>query len=172
MLYYRTLTTIMSKKIKFDVFLEEYDSASQLPAESLALINQARDYCNKAYAPYSNFLVGSVVLLENGQMVSGSNQENAAYPSGLCAERVALFSAAARYPGMIIRKLAVSALKQGQIIHQTVTPCGGCRQVISEYQTRQNQPIEIIMEGHGGKVQVARSIDMLLPFKFSIKHLD
>ena len=87
-------------------------------------------------------------------------------------EKVALFAAAARYPGMIIRRLAVSALKQGRIIHQTVTPCGGCRQVISEYQIRQNQPIEIIMEGHGGKVQVAWSIDMLLPFKFSIKHLD
>lgn len=172
MLYYSTLTTLMSKKIKLDIFLEEYDSDTQLPAESLMLINQARDNCKKAYAPYSNFLVGAVALLENGKIVSGSNQENAASPSGLCAERVALFAAAARYPGTIIKKLAVSATKQGQNIYQTVTPCGCCRQAISEYQTRQNQPIEIIMEGHGGSIQVARSIDMLLPFKFSFRHLD
>ncbi len=171
MLYYSTLTTIMSKKIRVDVFLEEYDSASQLPNESQTLINQARDYCTKAYAPYSNLQVGAAVLLENGQIISGSNQENAASPSGLCAERVALFAAAAKYPGIVIMKLAVSAIKQGQIIHKTVAPCGGCCQVISEYQTRQNQPIEIIMEGHQGKVQVARSIDMLLPFNFSVKHL-
>ncbi len=120
MVYYKTLITGMSKKIKFDVFLEEYDHASQLPAESLTLIKQARNYCHNAYAPYSNLLVGSAVLLADGHIVSGSNQENAVFPSGLCAERVALFAAVASHPGVIIKKLAVSAIRQGQPPHGAI----------------------------------------------------
>lgn len=162
----------MSQKVNFEVFLKEYDDESQLQTEDLQLINSARACNIKAYAPYSNFLVGAAVLLSNGQTITGSNQENIAFPSGLCAERVALFAAAANFPGIAIMKIAVSASKRDQDGYQPVTPCGGCRQVISEYQTLQNSPIEIIMEGDQGKIQIAESIDMLLPFKFSAKLLD
>ena len=160
----------MSNKIKFDVFLEEYDSASQLPSSSLNLLNRARESCDRAYAPYSNFLVGAAVLLENGEVFAGSNQENVAFPSGLCAERVALFAAATTFPNTAILKVSVSAKKRNASDYLEVSPCGGCRQAISEYQTLQDTPIEIIMEGPSGKVRMA-SVDMLLPFKFSAQHL-
>ena len=141
----------MSHKVNFEVYLEEYDDLSQLQIEDRQLLNSARANSIKAHAPYSNFLVGAAVLLSNGHTITGSNQENIAFPSGLCAERVALFAAASNFPGITIRKIAVSASIHGQDNYQPVTPCGGCRQVISEYQTLQNSPIEIIMEGVQGK---------------------
>ena len=159
----------MSHKVNFEVYLEEYDDVSQLQIADRQLLNSARANCIKAYAPYSNFLVGAAVLLSNGHTITGSNQENIAFPSGLCAERVAMFAAAANFPGITIRKIAVSASMHGQDNYQPVTPCGGCRQVISEYQTLQNSPIEIIMEGVQGKIQIVETIDMLLPFKFFAK---
>ncbi len=162
----------MPRIIKFDVYLEEYDNISLLPPDSQALIERARAACNHAYAPYSGFLVGAAVLLETGEIVTGSNQENASYPCGLCAERVALFSAASRYPSVALTKLAVTAMKKGQNTYQPVAPCGACRQVISEYQANQDPPLELIMEGTNGSLMVAASIDMLLPMTFSAKHMD
>lgn len=163
----------MPKTIKLDVFLQEYDDVSQLPDDSQELIRKARENCRYAFAPYSNFLVGAMALLENGKFVGGSNQENAASPCGLCAERVALYAAASRYPNIAVKKLAVTATTKNQRRrYHAVTPCGSCRQVISEYQLKQNKPIEIIMEGPKGTIMVASSIDMLLPFKFSAKYMD
>lgn len=162
----------MPKRIKFDVFLEEYQDLSQLPVDSQDLMNQARDTCQYAYAPYSNFLVGAAVLMKNGKVVRGSNQENVSFPSGLCAERVALYAATATYPSLTIVKLAVTATRRDLNDYQAVTPCGGCRQVISEYQAIQQQPIEIIMEGPDNTIRVASTIDVLLPFRFSAKYLD
>ena len=162
----------MPKKIKFDVHIEEYQDHSHLPADSQELILKARDTCQHAHAPYSNFLVGAAVLMENGNIVAGSNQENSSYPLGLCAERVALFAAASRFPSVAVKKLAVTARIRGQKEFQAVSPCGGCRQVINEYQDIQTQPIEIIMEGPDETIWVASNIDMLLPFKFSAKHMD
>jgi cytidine deaminase len=162
----------MPKKIKFDVFLEEYDNISKLPAESQALISQAQIACRSAYAIYSGFLVGAAVLLENGNIVLGSNQENASFPNGQCAERVAMFASASRYPAIPVRKLAVVATCQRTASHRPVMPCGACRQTIMEYQLLQQSPIEILMQGAGGGFLVASSADMLLPFKFSAKHME
>jgi cytidine deaminase len=162
----------MPKRIKFDVLLEEYQNISQLPVDSQDLLTQARDTCQYAYAPYSNFQVGAALLLDNGKIVRGSNQENAATPSGLCAERVALSAASSVHPSVTILKLAVTATKRGSLEYLAVTPCGACRQVISEYQTIQQKPIEIIMEGPQNTIMVASSIDMLLPFKFSATFMD
>jgi cytidine deaminase len=162
----------MPERITFDVFLEEYENISQLPVDCQTLIKQARKTCKYAYAPYSNFLVGAALLMENGEVVTGSNQENASSPNGLCAERVALYSAAARFPSVGIRKLAISAIRKEGDTYLAVTPCGSCRQVISEYQTIQQYPIQIIMEGPETSFLVAASIDMLLPFKFSAKNME
>ena len=162
----------MPEKIKLDVFLEEYKNISELPADSQALIEHARNTCQYAYAPYSKFLVGAALLMENGEVVTGSNQENASSPIGLCAERVAIYAAAARFPAVAIRKLAVTAIRKGGTTFQSVTPCGGCRQVISEYQSVQNQPIQVIMEGPEHSIRVANSIEMLLPFEFSAKNME
>lgn len=162
----------MPERITFDVFLEEYKNISQLPVDCQTLLNQARESCQYAYAPYSNFLVGAALLMENGQVVTGSNQENASYPNSLCAERVALYCAASRFPSVAIKKLAVSAKKKEGDAYLGVTPCGSCRQVISEYQSIQESPIEIIMEGPESSIFVAASVDMLLPFKFSAKNME
>ena len=157
----------MPKKLKFEVFLEEYQQASELPEDSQTLITLARDNCVYAYAPYSHFQVGAAVLLADGTMLTGTNQENNAFPSGLCAERVALFSAASRFPDIPIKKIAITAKKQHETAHQAVRPCGGCLQVMAEYQSRQNEPIELLMESHAGTIQVANSVNMLLPFEFA-----
>lgn len=173
-LYYitSTLNVVMPEKIKFEVFLEEYQDVSQLPEDSQTLIEQARKYCSHAYAPYSNFLVSAAVLLENGTRVYGTNQENASFPNGLCAERVALSASSSNFPDVIIEKIAVTARKKEKTAFQAITPCGGCLQVMSEIQTRQNKSIEIVMEGGGGKIRVAPNVDMLLPFKFTADYLE
>ncbi|GJM29363.1 MAG: cytidine deaminase [Cyclobacteriaceae bacterium] len=173
-LYYITNTSNshMPKKIKFDVFLEEYDDISTLPADSQTLINQAIKACQSAYAVYSGFSVGAAVQLENGEIILGSNQENASFPNGICAERVALFAAAAKYPAIPVLKLAVAAMDQTSDWTDPVYPCGGCRQVMIEYQLIQKSPIEIIMYGSARMIRVAHSVDMLLPFRFSAKPMD
>lgn len=158
----------MPRKIKLNIYLEEYSNGSQLDPESYELLQQARATCGKAYAPYSRFQVGTALLLKNGKVVTGTNQENMAYPSGLCAERVALFAASSEYPKVAVRKIAISAKKKGRSQPVEVTPCGSCRQVMIEYQNLQAQPMEIIMEGPLGKIYRAHSVDMLLPFKFSL----
>ena len=158
----------MPKKIKLEVFLDEYAQASDLPKDSQILIAKAKANLDNAYAPYSKFKVSAAVLLENGQIILGTNQENSAFPSGLCAERVALFYASAGFPDLSILKIGIVATTA----HSMLRPCGGCLQVLAEYQSRQELPIEIIMESSDGTVQVASSVDMLLPFTFSFNHKD
>ena len=155
----------MPVKITQEVYLEEY-SADELDTQSLDLMNNARAAGDKAYAPYSEFKVGCAVLMENGEIILGNNQENASFPNGLCAERVALFAASSGHPKTPIRKIAISAQKaDGTVVE--VTPCGGCRQTMMEYQSLQNMPIQVLMEGAEGKINVVSSVDILLPFKFS-----
>ena len=156
----------MPNKIKLEVFLDEYVSASDLPKDIQTLLTKARANLGNAYAPYSNFKVSAAVLLENGKIILGSNQENNAFPSGLCAERVALFAASAGYPELAITKVGIVASSADTLLR----PCGGCLQVMAEYQSRQKSPIEIIMESSNGVVQVASSVQMLLPFTFSFKN--
>jgi cytidine deaminase len=124
-----------------------------------------------AYAPYSEFHVGAAVLLENGEIIAGNNQENAAYPSGLCAERVALFYAGSQYPTIAIKTIAISVKSKNVIISEPLSPCGGCRQVIAEYENKFKKPIRIIMSGEKGQIYIANSIESLLPLMFSKKYL-
>ncbi|MFL5753178.1 MAG: cytidine deaminase [Bacteroidia bacterium] len=160
-----------SKKIQVISSFEVYDNESQLSQEELKLLQRARKAVESAYAPYSNFFVGAAILLEDGQIVIGNNQENAAYPSGLCAERVAIYHAGAQYPGIAVKMIAVTCKAQGQVIHEPVTPCGACRQAIAEYETRYGKKIRIIMAGESGKVYATESIESLLPLMFNRRHL-
>ncbi len=126
----------------------------------------AEEAREKAYAPYSNFRVGAAILLENGEIITGNNQENAAYPSGLCAERVAIFFAGSQFPNTKILQLAVTARSENQVLRKPISPCGACRQSIAEYEIKQNHPIEIFFMGETGEVYKANSIKDLLPFLF------
>lgn len=154
------------KLIKLNVELEEFSNGEQLPTADTELIKQAKEAIITSYAPYSQFHVGAAVLLENGETIRGSNQENAAYPSGLCAERVALFHAKSTYPDSFIKAIAITAQADYFETEAPVTPCGACRQVIAEMQNRQESRIRIIMSGQKGVTYVADGIENLLPLMF------
>lgn len=126
---------------------------------------------SNAYAPYSKFTVGCALLLENGIIIHGNNQENAAYPSGLCAERVAIFAAGANHPGVSVKKMAITAGPAGSNYAEPVPPCGACRQSIAEYELRQSSPIEIYFMGVTGKVARSKSLSDLLPLIFDKNYL-
>jgi cytidine deaminase len=160
------------QKYKLEIVYEKYKDISELSSRDQELVVEARESSNHAYAPYSNFYVGAAVLLENGVIVRGSNQENAAYPAGLCAERVAVFAAGAQHPGIKIIAIAVTAHpKDSQHPSVAISPCGDCRQVMAEYEYRYAHKIRIIMEGGGGKFIISQSVGQLLPFIFSSDHL-
>ncbi len=148
----------------------EYDSENELTEIDQELVSKAREAAENAYAPYSHFQVGAAVLLENGLIIQGNNQENAAYPSGLCAERVALFYANAQYPKQKVLSLAVAVIVNGKSIVDPVPPCGSCRQVITETEMRFNHPIKIIMVGEQ-KIDMVENAKSLLPFNFDGKYL-
>ncbi|CAM3581884.1 cytidine deaminase [Flavobacterium saliperosum S13] len=143
-----------------------YESSDELSAEVKSLMEQAIEIRKKAYAPYSKFRVGAAILLDNGKVVLGSNQENAAYPSGLCAERVAIFQAGAIYPDAKIVKIAISATADDKEMTEPIPPCGACRQSIAEYEFRQDLPIEIYFMAAVGKVYKSDSLKNLLPLMF------
>ncbi len=129
------------------------------------IVTRAKDACRTAYAPYSQFSVGAAALLDNGEIISGSNQENAAYPSGTCAERTTLFYAGAKYPDNAVTKLAIAACKDNVFTATPTAPCGACRQVILETEHRYKTPIEIILYGEE-KTYIITSIESLLPLCF------
>jgi cytidine deaminase len=153
------------KEIQLEFKVKLYQSIEELPEISKKLILLAREAAGRAYAPYSGYHVGATVLLENGEIITGNNQENAAYPSGLCAERTAIFYASSRYPGIAIRTLVVSTLAEDQRLGEFAKPCGSCRQVIAEYEDLAGKPIEIILDGSSA-IAVVNGIDTLLPFRF------
>lgn len=155
------------KKINISSAFDEYDSESDLTPSDRQLLKEARLSAVQAYAPYSRFQVGAAVLLENGILVKGNNQENASYPLGLCAERVALFAAGSNYPEAKIKAIAITAQSSQFSILQPITPCGACRQAISEYEHRYQHPIRIIMAGESGKILVTDSVSNLLPYQFT-----
>lgn len=143
-----------------------FDDDSQLSTAQNELVKSAEKACQDAYAPYSKFKVGAAVLLDNGNVVVGSNQENAAFPSGLCAERVALFAAKANYPDATVVRLAI--VSDGDLIPKDrfLTPCGACRQVMAEVQSRQHDNFEVILKNPDQSFLVFDKIDDLLPFIF------
>ncbi|NMH24352.1 cytidine deaminase [Flavobacterium solisilvae] len=154
------------KEISINTSFTVYQSVAELPQDVQSLMEQAIEIRKKAYAPYSKFRVGAALLLDNGKVVLGSNQENAAYPSGLCAERVAIFQSGAIYPEAKIVKMAVSAASDTNKTTTPIPPCGACRQSISEYEFKQEYPIEIYFMGESGEVYLSKSISNLLPLTF------
>jgi cytidine deaminase len=154
----------MKKQFSFEY--EIFISIDDLTKEQRELMIEADKAMANAYAPYSKFKVGAALLLDNGEYVYGSNQENKAYPSGLCAERVALFSVGAQLPDRKVKKIAI--VGEGALLRKDdiLTPCGSCRQVMAEFVEKQSESFEILMKNHDGSVFVFDSIDKLLPFTF------
>lgn len=148
-----------------------FESLQELSPQEKDLMKKAIEVRKNAYAPYSKFRVGAAVLLDNGEVVVGSNQENGAYPSGLCAERVAIFQAGAVYPEVAILKIAISAASDNIPTTVPVPPCGACRQSIAEYEIRQDAPIKIFYMGETGIIHQSDSLKNLLPFMFDNKLL-
>lgn len=149
----------------------ELDSTDNLEIEVKELMFAAEEACKNAYSPYSKFSVGAAVKCDDGRIVTGNNQENAAYPSGLCAERVAIFSAVAQKKDTRINKLAITVKTEKGEILQPVAPCGACRQVIAEYEHRQGSKIQIIFSSESGKTIIVNGIETLLPFTFNSEYL-
>jgi len=135
------------EKIKFSAELDVFEDQSQLPQEIQKVMKQAIQARDHAYAPYSSFKVGAALLMDNNEVVIGSNQENASYPSGLCAERTAIYYAGAKYPQMLIKAIAISAKSLHKEITSPIPPCGACRQAISEYEVNQEKGIPIYFMG-------------------------
>ena len=161
----------MSKKSKIEITVEVFENLSELPEQIQELMNKARLACNTAYAPYSKFRVGAAILLDSGEITIGSNQENAAYPSGLCAERVAIFHCGAVFPNQNIKAMAITASALNHVLTEPIGPCGACRQSISEYEQKQQSPIAIYFMGETGKIVKIASVKDLLPLSFDAKYL-
>lgn len=149
-----------------------FDSIDELLFEDQKLMLAAVEARKNAYAPYSNFQVGAALLLDNDEVVLGNNQENACYPAGLCAERVAIFHAGANFSKEAIKAIAISATSLTAIVDKPAAPCGSCRQAISEYEIKQKKPIKILMMGAVGEVLECKSIADLLPLAFNSSYLD
>ncbi|MDX9940607.1 MAG: cytidine deaminase [Bacteroidales bacterium] len=156
---------MIKKDLSFHIF--EAESLEELSQEEQKLVLLAKEMTQKAYAPYSEFFVGAAVLLENGEVITGSNQENGAYPSGLCAERVAVFAASAMFPGIQMKVIAVSAKTTHLKIEEPVSPCGACRQVLLEYEVLQKAPIRVLLAKDDGKILIVEKVHDLLPLSFS-----
>ncbi len=160
---------MQKQKLSFELTI--FDELTELSKEDRALMSKAVAARKNAYAPYSNFQVGAAVLLENGEVVIGSNQENASYPSGLCAERVAIFQAGALYPGVSVKIVAITATSKNHLVDSPAAPCGNCRQSMLEYETKQKKPIKLFLMGETGKVLQCNSIADILPLGFDSSFL-
>lgn len=159
------------RKIEIASSAIAFTDIEELSIEDKKLIEKAIKARDKAYAPYSKFSVGAALLLENKEIILGNNQENAAYPSGMCAERVAIWKAGSDFPGVKILKLAISASSSINIVDKPVGPCGACRQSLSEYEIKQKQSFEILFMGEVGEVVKVNSLASLLPFSFDSSYL-
>ncbi len=159
------------KEINIPAIFTVYDSINELPPEVQDLHEQAMKIKKNAYAPYSNFKVGVAILLDNQEIILGTNQENAAYPSGLCAERVALFHASTLFPEAKIQTICITASSEKSETETPIPPCGSCRQSIAEYENKQNSNIEIYFMGEAGKIYKSQSLQNLLPLIFNKKLL-
>lgn len=153
------------KQKQIVISIKEYENFDELDKLDRNLVDIASQAAKSAYAPYSGFSVGAALLLANGEIIQGSNQENAAYPSGMCAERVALYWAGANFPNVAIQSLAIVAMKDGKMVDRVAAPCGACRQVISESQFRSGNNFSIILAGNNNILKLADGND-LLPLAF------
>jgi len=154
---------MIKKQILIEI--EEAKSLQELSETDRMLVKKAREILRNAYSPYSGFSVGAALLLENGEIITGNNQENAAYPSGLCAERTAVFYAGAQFPGVAITTIAITASSKGKYISQPAYPCGACRQVLLEARNRSGKPMKVILAGEE-KIEIINDARELLPLPF------
>ena len=159
------------KKEEYSFSFEVYESIDELTEQDAWLLSEAREVTQNAYAPYSHFKVGAIAKLDNGETVAGSNQENASFPVGLCAERVLLASAASLFPKIPIETMAISYHNENGDSSHPISPCGMCRQSLLEYESRVLQPIRIILGGLSGKVYIIDKASMLLPLSFTAEDL-
>ncbi len=159
------------KKLVLSTPITVYENVDELSREVQLLMNEAVKIRNTAYAPYSNFHVGAAFLLENGEIITGNNQENAAYPSGMCAERVTVWQAASRFPDVKIKIIAITASSKNNPVTEPIAPCGGCRQALSEYEIKQGKDIEIYFMGETGNIIKTDSLHDLLPLAFDKSYL-
>ena len=158
----------MEEKIELNFIRTTF---KRLVEDDKLLIESAKENLANAYAPYSGFHVSASILLENGIIINGTNQENIAYPSGLCAERVALFFAGSNYPNINIKTMAISAKYLDSDINDVISPCGACRQVMAEYQQKQNTNIRVILHSENNEVLISESVENFLPFIFKFDKL-
>ena len=159
------------RKIELTTSATIFNNISELSVDNKILMDKAIEARKKAYAPYSKFSVGAALLLENDEIILGNNQESAAYPSGMCAERVAIWKAGSDFPGVKIKKLAISASSSISKVDKPVGPCGACRQTLSEYEINQKEPMEVFFMGEIGEVVKTDSLLSLLPFSFDSSYL-
>lgn len=150
---------------RIEINYTEYTNKSEMPAEEAALLARAEEMTASSYAPYSNFHVGAAVLMSDGEVFGGSNQENAAFPSGLCAERTAIYYASAQCPDEAVVAVAIAAEYKGEPTEEVPSPCGACRQAMAQYETKSGRPIKVIL-GSRDRVLVFSSIADLLPLSF------
>lgn len=155
------------KKVSKEIVSEIYSSIDELPEADRKVLEMAIHVAPEAYAVYSNFHVGAAVELEDGEILCGTNQENVAYPSGICAERTAFYYAGSRYPNKKILRVGITAHSKNFKVDYPVSPCGACRQAMSEYENKQGRPIRVIMMGEEGEIRVMESVSDLLPFVFN-----
>ncbi len=160
----------MQKK-ELRLFYEEYGSSRELQADDAALLTMARDATAHAYAPYSHFRVGAAARLVNGAIVTGTNQENASYPAGICAERTLLSVAATQYPGVGIETLAISYHNEQGVSDRPIAPCGICRQSLQEFEQRTGRSMRVVLGGMEGRILVLPEGRLLLPLAFSSDEL-
>jgi len=156
---------------KFEFSFEVYPGIDELNAEDRQLLTEARNVTHKAYAPYSNFHVGAAAKLENGKIVTGTNQENASYPVGICAERVLLSAISSLYLGIPVETMAVSYQSKKMKSDHPISPCGMCRQALQEFEGRTGKPIRLILGGMEGEIYIINSASQLLPLAFSSEEL-
>lgn len=154
------------KEVKIESTFFVYDDLNDVSSDVQHLMSKASEARDKAYAPYSKFHVGASILLDNGEIICGNNQENASYPSGLCAERTAIYYSGAKYPKAKILRMAIIAGSTKSITSKPIPPCGACRQAIAEYEVKQESPIEIYFMGESGEVVKSNSLANLLPLLF------
>jgi cytidine deaminase len=154
------------KEVKIESTFFVYDDIKDVSLDVQHLMSKASEARDKAYAPYSKFHVGTAILLDNDEIISGNNQENASYPSGLCAERTAIYYSGAKYPEAKILRMAIIAGSTKNVTSKPIPPCGACRQAIAEYEVKQESPIEIYFMGESGKVVRSNSLSNLLPLLF------
>jgi cytidine deaminase len=160
------------ERIRKESVIEKYNSVNELADSDRELLKAAKEAVDTSYAPYSNFHVGCALRLANGIVIKGSNQENIAYPSGLCAERVAIFHAGATYPGQPVVAMAVTAKADEYEVKEPVMSCGACLQSMSEYEMKFNQPIRMILQGETGDVYIAEGLKTFMPFMFWLDELN